>query len=220
DQLYKYTSGRWLWNEEYQLSRRYVAFNLPGLLHVATQAMGAWSCVGVEKLPEGNFSKVFLMAMNDGREVVAKLPNPNAGRANFTTASEVATMDLVRNVLGVPAPRVYGWSSSTDNPVGAEYILMERSGGVELGKIWDDMSWEERFEVVSALVGYDKAFVSADLPMYGSLYYARDLPSPRPGQFLDPVHLVGKGGAFVVGPATNRAFFDHGRDAVEVHRGP
>ena len=35
--------------------------------------------------------------MDDGKEVIAKLPNPNAGRAHFTTASEVATMDYVRS---------------------------------------------------------------------------------------------------------------------------
>ena len=33
--------------------------------------------------------------MKDGREVVAKLSNPNVGRPHFTTASEVANMDFV-----------------------------------------------------------------------------------------------------------------------------
>ena len=41
------------------------------------------------------FNKAFLMFMDDGREVVAKVPNPNAGIPHFTTASEVATMDFV-----------------------------------------------------------------------------------------------------------------------------
>jgi hypothetical protein len=45
---------------------------------------------------EGNFNKSFLVTMTDGREVVAKIPNPNAGRPHFNTASEVATMDYVR----------------------------------------------------------------------------------------------------------------------------
>jgi hypothetical protein len=54
------------------------------------------SCVEVKKLPEGNFNKVFLLTMNDGKEFIAKLPNPNAGSRYFTTASEVATMDYVR----------------------------------------------------------------------------------------------------------------------------
>lgn len=95
DLFYAYTSGRWLWNEKQQLARRYVEFNLPGLIQVSTQAIGARSVARIEKLPEGNFSKVFLVIMDDGRELIAKLPNPNAGRSHFTTASEVATMDYV-----------------------------------------------------------------------------------------------------------------------------
>ena len=97
---------------------------------------------------------------------------------------------------------------------------MERSRGVELGKLWDDMPWEDRLEVLRTLVGYEKAFVTAKLPMHGSLYYAKDLTSPSPSQFLDPVNSVDKGEAFVIGPTTNRAFFDQGRDSVEVNKGP
>lgn len=37
--------------------------------------------------------------MVDGREVIAKVPNPNAGRPHFNTASEVATMDFVSRTL-------------------------------------------------------------------------------------------------------------------------
>jgi hypothetical protein len=129
-------------------------------------------------------------------------------------------MPQVRNVLGIPAPRVYGWSSSKDNPVRAEYILMERSKGVELGKFWHSMPWEERLEVVRTLVKYEKTLVSASLPMYGSLYYAKDLPSPTPSQFLDSVNSTDTREAFVVGPTTNRAFFDQGRDSVQANRGP
>jgi hypothetical protein len=97
---------------------------------------------------------------------------------------------------------------------------MERSGGVELGKIWDKLSWEERLEVVRTLVGYEKAFVSATFPMYGSLYCAKDVPSPSPSQYGDSVRSTENGEAFVVGPPTKRAFFDQGRDSVEVNRGP
>ena len=35
------------------------------------------------------------ITMDNGREIIAKLPNPNAGRPHFTAASEVATMDFV-----------------------------------------------------------------------------------------------------------------------------
>jgi hypothetical protein len=96
EHFYQYTSGRWLWNEKYQLARRYVRFDLPGLLKVSAQAIGARRCVEVKKLPEGNFNKVLSLTMEDSRKLIAKIPNPNAGRPHYTTASEVATMDYVR----------------------------------------------------------------------------------------------------------------------------
>jgi hypothetical protein len=42
-----------------------------------------------------------LLTMGDGREVVAKIPNPNAGPAGLTVASEVATMDFVSGSLSL-----------------------------------------------------------------------------------------------------------------------
>lgn len=45
----------------------------------------------VEKM-EGGFSKALRMIKEDGTEVVAKIPCPNAGPVSLTTASEVAVM--------------------------------------------------------------------------------------------------------------------------------
>jgi hypothetical protein len=47
------------------------------------------------KFREGQYNKVFQLIMDNGAEVVAKIPNPNAGPAHYTTASEVATVDFV-----------------------------------------------------------------------------------------------------------------------------
>ena len=96
ESFYRYTSGRWLWDEPAQLSPRYVQFNVAELAQIAARSIGASSCVEIKKVPEGNFNKTFLLTMNDGNEVIAKVPNPNAGRPHFATASEVATMDFVR----------------------------------------------------------------------------------------------------------------------------
>ena len=57
------------------------------------------------------FNKAFLMSMNDGQEVVAKVPNPNAGVPHFTTASEVATMDFVSSS---PAPSILSLANTAD----------------------------------------------------------------------------------------------------------
>lgn len=50
----------------------------------------------VLKCIEGQYNKVFIMTMDNGVEVVAKIPNPNAGPAFYTTSSEVATRHFVR----------------------------------------------------------------------------------------------------------------------------
>jgi hypothetical protein len=91
----RFTSGRWLWNERQQFACRYVKFDLSALLQLAASAIGSRSCTKVLKISEGQYNKVFQLTMDDGREVIAKLPNPNAGRPYFITASEVATMDFV-----------------------------------------------------------------------------------------------------------------------------
>jgi hypothetical protein len=65
------------------------------LARIAARSVGSGACVEIEKLTEGNFNKAFLMTMDDGREVIAKVPNPNAGYPHFNTASEVATMEFV-----------------------------------------------------------------------------------------------------------------------------
>ena len=85
-----------MWNEHEQLQRRHVKFNLAALIRVVEDAVGPDArCVGFAKLPEGNFNKTCIATMQDGHELIARLPNPNAGRPHYTTASKVATMAYV-----------------------------------------------------------------------------------------------------------------------------
>lgn len=65
------------------------------LARIAAETVGAKVCVAVEKCPDGMYNKNFVLTMDDGQEVIAKVPNPNAGVLSFTIASEVATMDFV-----------------------------------------------------------------------------------------------------------------------------
>lgn len=70
-------------------------FDMNKLARVAADSVGAAQCVSIKKHPDGMFNKAFLISMDDGQEVIAKVPNPNAGISHLTTASEVATMDFV-----------------------------------------------------------------------------------------------------------------------------
>ena len=90
-----YTKGRFVSNEAQEMSQRHVRYDVQALEKIGAVAVRARSCVKVKKLPDGNFNKALLLTMNDGREVVAKVPNPNVGLPHLTIASEVATMDFV-----------------------------------------------------------------------------------------------------------------------------
>ncbi|KAH8589704.1 kinase subdomain-containing protein [Bisporella sp. PMI_857] len=222
DDLFCYSAGRWLWNEDVQFANRYVKFDIKALCDVAAKAVGpAASCSTITKLPEGNFNKSFLITMNDGRDVIAKVPNPNAGRPYFNTASEVATMDYARNVLGIPLPKVYTWSSRSDaTPVGAEYIIMEKATGIQLSEVWDTMHSRKKYDIIKQLVGFDKSYSTADLPAYGSLYYSCDLHNSTAAIPLPAVSSSGNQTSFSIGPTNNRKYFDDGRGDLELDRGP
>jgi hypothetical protein len=69
--LFGYKAQRWLWNEEEQLQRRYLKFDLKSLIRASEEAVGSGAqCVEVTKLPEGNFNKTFLVEIRDGRQVI------------------------------------------------------------------------------------------------------------------------------------------------------
>ncbi|EAS36249.3 phosphotransferase enzyme family protein [Coccidioides immitis RS] len=223
DALNRFTSGRWLWNERQQLAARYVKFNITKLLKLAAASIGSESCAEVVKLSEGQYNKVFQLTMHDGREVIAKLPNPNAGRLHFTTASEVATMDFLRNTLHLPVPKVHAWSSrASDNAVGAEYIIMEKQAGTMLSDMWETMRGKQKAQIVKQIVDIEKTIASTKFTKLGALYYKRDLPSSD----HDTVLYVDRAGnevhteEFGIGPTNHRSFFDFGRGELDIDRGP
>lgn len=202
---------------------RHVNFNMNELAKRAAESVGSTltQCAGVEKFPDGMFNKTFLFTMQDGTQVVGKVPNPNAGLAHYTTASEVATMDFVRNHLGTPVPRVLDWSSkANENSVGAEYIIMEMVTGVQLGKIWPNLDIRERFEVTKSISKYQKAWMSTSFTQYGSLYYSTDLDNTDTCVFTKEDGSKSTGHRFAVGPSTGREFLDDGRITMGFDRGP
>lgn len=93
--LYRYTSGRWLWDEQARLPEFYKKFNVPALKHIAAKSAGARKCVAMTKLAEQDSGKLFRLEMDNGAVAIAKIPVPISGPASLSTASEVATTDFV-----------------------------------------------------------------------------------------------------------------------------
>ncbi|KAJ7284720.1 hypothetical protein C8J57DRAFT_1670336 [Mycena rebaudengoi] len=100
DDFENYRSGAWLYNDA-----------LHQFIHsVAVKAAGASSCTGFKFLAEGTSTRLFDRRLDNGAELIAKLPFV----VHLTTASEVATMMFAREILEVPVPRVYTWCSRAE----------------------------------------------------------------------------------------------------------
>ncbi|KAH7379599.1 phosphotransferase enzyme family protein [Pyrenochaeta sp. MPI-SDFR-AT-0127] len=220
DEFFKFTRGRFVVDEKENLRKREIRFDMNKLASVAAESIGAAQCMSIKKYPDGMFNKAFLMTMDGGREVVAKVPNPNAGIMHFTTASEVATMDFARQFLDTPTPRVYSWNSRAKlHPVGAEFIIMEKIEGVPLSQVWGTMKLPQKLQLLLALTNIQKQWLKVTFSHYGSLYYAEDVQTPAGNHYRKDGVIV-HDSEFTFGPATGRDWCDAGRLNLEIDRGP
>ena len=130
----------------------------------------------------------------------------------------------MRNVLNLPVPRVYAWSSrATENPLGAEYILMEKQSGVVLNDVWDTVKGKQKVQILDQLVDIERRLAATKFSKFGSLYYKGDLPDTSDSTsplFLDSTGNEVRSETFGIGPTNHRSFFDFGRGELDIERGP
>ncbi|KAH7395252.1 kinase-like domain-containing protein [Phaeosphaeria sp. MPI-PUGE-AT-0046c] len=221
DELFKYTNGRFLANEKQALDRRYVSFDVDRLCEIAASTGSQHSLVrSIEKL-EGGFSKALLLCKEDRTEVIAKIPFAIAGPPKYTTASEVAVLQYLHAHTQVPVPKVLAWNSDPTNPVGSEYIIMEKAPGIQLYKIWDEMSDWDRLCVVKHLTKLEGEMTEICFPASGSLYLRDSMPDNDKYVALDLE--VDPSGRFCMGPSCERGWHASGKIASvhsRLNRGP
>ena len=77
-----YTSGRWLNQDKLERESRYIQFDFPALCDTAVELCpGAGRMIRYEK-KEGGVNRSFVMIMDNGTKVVARLPTRVAGAEN------------------------------------------------------------------------------------------------------------------------------------------
>ncbi|TAQ88441.1 hypothetical protein B7494_g3235 [Chlorociboria aeruginascens] len=224
EQFFRYDSGRWLWNEENELRERYRMFNVEELKRIAAESIGAKSCVSMIKLGEGGYNKVFKLVMDNGSVAIARIPCPNAGPAFMTTASEVATMEFARTILNIPVPRIYAWSSVTQNPVQAEYIVMEEAPGILLADRWKDLGLQSKDKIIQDLVTIEKKLLSVTFTRHGNIYFTKDsFPGCEKAEVSSDLPLELKkevAKRFTIGPVVEHVFWKKERASMPIERGP
>ncbi|KAI2715303.1 hypothetical protein CBS147332_4957 [Penicillium roqueforti] len=176
--LFEYTSGRFLFNEKLRHAERCIQFDVDALVRAACHSVGRRldGVASITKLAEGGFNRVLQLTFNDGYAVLARLPYKTTIPKHYVVASEAATLTHLR-AHGVPAPKVLVYSPDQTNPVGTEYILLERLEGIPLSDQWFSMDTKTRVKIMRQIVDMERRFISIHFPASGSLYYRRDLDS-------------------------------------------
>ncbi|KAH9208983.1 kinase-like domain-containing protein [Leptodontidium sp. 2 PMI_412] len=197
---YRYTTGRWLNRDKLQREARYIKFDFPALCKKAVNTCsGATKVIRYEK-KEGGFNRVFILYLDNGERVVARVPFRIAGPRRLVTNSEVATMTYVRSFTKIPVPKVLDWSDDDNNPIGTEYIIMEHVPGVQLHDKWPSMSPHQHMLCVKKVAFIVTEMAKLPFPAYGSLYFS-DAP-------IDPKSKFEFAKGFCIGPHCGTQYWD------------
>ncbi|KAJ7641305.1 hypothetical protein FB45DRAFT_976157 [Roridomyces roridus] len=218
-ELFSYTVGRFLANEATQLQERRHVFSIPGLFQVVAQALECKTddIVGFKKLDEGGLNRVFLVTLNTGFQLVARIPYSYSFQMNlsYLVASEAATMSFLR-AKGLPIPEIYAYSFTSDNPAETEYMLMEYVDGDDLARSWFHLKEDDIEEFMLELTQFESKLMSISFPAGGSIYYTSDL------QILcgDEGIPLEDDEQFCIGPDLSAPMWYGRRAQLDVFRGP
>lgn len=193
-------------------------FNVTQLKRVAAEAVGRTEkdVSGIAKLAEGGFNRTLEISMHDGSRVIARLPYSATVPKRYTIASEVATMEFVRR-HGIPVPKVFRYSTSSDNDVGTEYIIMEKLLGQPAGDVWYSMTDDQRIHLIREVVQLEARLFAIKLPAYGSIYYEKDLdPQTERVAIDDDGDLNG----LCIGPDVHYKWWHNERSRLSIDRRP
>jgi hypothetical protein len=174
--LFSYTSGRSLFNEDLRLQEHHMMLNVAALNQAAEASIGKehGKVMGIDKIGEGGFNGIFALMLEDGFELIAKIPYHIAVPKKIATASEAATLIFRLQVILVP--KVYGYCMNADNPVGTEYILMEKVYRVSLKSKWSSMTEQQIRKLAYDFAKMDEKLFETTFSATGSLYFEKDVP--------------------------------------------
>ncbi|EER42297.1 conserved hypothetical protein [Histoplasma capsulatum var. duboisii H88] len=110
------------------------------------------------------YNKNFVLTMDVGQTVIAKVPNPNAGIAYFTTAIEVATVDFL--ILA-------GSATYSEHPHQSP-----------VSQVWNNMQLVDKMKLRLDVARFQSTWLSVGFSEFGGIYYAQDQANLKPEKHL------------------------------------
>lgn len=126
-----------------------------------------------------------------------------------------------------------------DNPVEAEYILMEEACGTSLGDVWEDLGIHSKDKIVKDIVSIEQKLLSVsfsrlapqdttwkttDTVRYGNIYFAKDsFPGCEKAEVSGDISEELKKEVeerFTIGPVVEHVFWRRDQTSMPMERGP
>ena len=89
---------------------------------------------------------------------------------------------------------------------------MEKAPGIEVFKVWPDLSEEHRLHLINEIVKLEKGALENPLPGYGSIFFRSDVEPKMAHTVVDET--------FVIGPSLEETFWRNEREIMDIDRGP
>ncbi|KAM0247763.1 hypothetical protein ACHAQJ_009696 [Trichoderma viride] len=153
---------------------------------------GPGSGLTIQPLAAGTWNQAFTVSGTDSnstRQFVFRVSKP--AFPWFKTECEVATMQYVAMYTSIPVPRVYAYDSSADNPLGYEWILMEKiENASSLSEAQLEMSMDQKLKVSRTVATWVHELNALRFESIGGLYFSEGLDSDDEPKFRlgPPVH--------------------------------
>lgn len=206
-------------------------FSLSGLIDIALSALDKDSVVDVEVLAYGYSNKVYSLTFSDGTQVVVRLPHVDGedkGKEwlGQILECEVATMKYAKEYLPPEfsdlIPDIYAWDADPDNPVGRQYIMMEKMEGVRFTDAWDGATTDGKLYVAEQFAEFTYALhsIGNEFTEFGSIYFDSQNDNYYIGPYIDrDWELLEDDPAIDSGPWTNpsQCFVEHLKSRLLYH---
>ena len=86
------------------------------------------------KFADGGFNRHLLAMFRDGYAALTRIPFRFTTSARYAIASEAAPLAFLRSHHNLPVPKVLAYSRDVSNPVGVEYLVLEKVEGRPLSE--------------------------------------------------------------------------------------
>ncbi|PMD15284.1 hypothetical protein NA56DRAFT_733834, partial [Hyaloscypha hepaticicola] len=117
-------------------------------------------------LAQGAFNKLYIVRAGE-EEVVIRVTLPVDPQ--WKKLSEVATLKWVRTMTHLPIPRILAYGADRSNPIGFEYIIMNKVRGKLLVDMWQKMNFEAKASLVCELASFCAETFQQQIKRIGSL---------------------------------------------------